>query len=63
MKRRSYKVEFFPLEEVVTEKQVDKERVEATLNRYARRGWRLAQVSICGQLGLICIFEEETETD
>ena len=59
MKRRSYKVEFFPIEEVLVEKQLDKERIEATLNRYAKRGWRLGQVALCGQLGLICVFEQE----
>ncbi|RZN38337.1 MAG: hypothetical protein EFT35_04925 [Methanophagales archaeon ANME-1-THS] len=55
----SYKVEFFPIEEVLVEKQVDRGRIEKTLNRYAKRGLRLAQVALCGQLGLICIFEQE----
>ena len=59
MKRSSYKVEFFPIDEIQIEKRLDKARIEATLNRYAKRGWQLGQVALCGQLGLICIFEQE----
>ncbi|MBE0517248.1 MAG: DUF4177 domain-containing protein [Methanophagales archaeon] len=59
MRRYSYKVEFFPIEEVQVEKEIDTERIEETLNSYAGRGWRLGQIALCGQLGLICVFEEE----
>jgi hypothetical protein len=54
-----YKVEFLPIEDVLVEKQLDAGRIEKTLNRYAKRGWRLGQFALCGQLGLICVFEQE----
>lgn len=61
MKRYSYKVEFFPIEEIQVEKEIDKGRIEETLNSNAGKGWRLQQTALCGQLGLICIFEQEED--
>jgi hypothetical protein len=56
---KKYKVVFFPIEEVQVEKEIDTERIEETLNRYAEEGWRLRQLDLCGELGLICVFEQE----
>lgn len=56
-----YKVEFFPIDEVQVEKGLNKEKIEATLNEYAANGWRLRETALCGQLGLICVFEEKEE--
>jgi len=58
MKGHKYKVEFFPIEEIQVEKEIDKGKIEETLNEYAENGWRLQQTALCGQLGLICIFEK-----
>ncbi|MDI6810190.1 MAG: DUF4177 domain-containing protein [archaeon] len=56
---KKYKVVFLPIEEVQVENKIDTERIEETLNRYAEKGWRLGQIALCGQRGLICVFEEE----
>jgi hypothetical protein len=61
MKRYSYKVEFFPIEELKIETGIRTANVEEHLNEYAARGWRLRETALCGQLGLICIFEREDE--
>jgi SOS response regulatory protein OraA/RecX len=53
-----YKVEFLPIEEEQGEKKIDKERIEEILNRYAENGWRLRQIDLCGNFGLICVFEK-----
>ena len=58
MRRYRYKVEFLPIEEEEGEKKIDKGKIEETLNEYAENGWRLQQTALCGQLGLICIFEK-----
>lgn len=59
MKGYKYKVEFFPIEEIqVVEKEIDEGKIEETLNKYAEKGWRLQQTALCGQLGLICVFEK-----
>ena len=52
-------MEFFPIEEVQVGKEIDTERIEETMDRYAEKGWRLGQIALCGQLGLICVFEQE----
>ena len=57
MRSYRYRVVFFPIEEIQVEKEIDKGRIEETLNRYAAKGWRLRQTALCGQLGLICVFE------
>jgi hypothetical protein len=61
MKRYTYTVEFFPIQALQVETGIDKEKIEAKLNEYAARGWRLRETALCGQLGLICIFEREEE--
>ena len=62
MKRYSYKVEFLPIEGEEGARRIDKTVIEATLNRYAEEGWRVWKIDICGNLGLVCVFErEETE--
>jgi hypothetical protein len=53
-----YKVEFLPIEEEQGEKKIDKERIEDILNRDAENGWRLWQIDLCGNFGLICVFEK-----
>ena len=58
MKDHKYKVEFFPIEEIQAEKEIDKGKIEETLNEYATKGWRLRETALCGQLGLICVFEK-----
>ena len=58
MKRYRYKVEFLPLEEEEGEKKIDKTIIEETLNEYAAKGWRLRQIALCGNLGLIYVFEK-----
>ncbi|RJS76122.1 DUF4177 domain-containing protein [Methanophagales archaeon] len=58
MKRCRYKVEFLPMEEEQGERRIDKERVEEILNKYAEDGWRLQQIDLCGNIGLICVFEK-----
>lgn len=58
MKSCKYKVEFFPINELKVDKGIDKERIEETLNKYATKGWRLRETALCGELGLICIFEK-----
>jgi hypothetical protein len=61
MKRYTYKVEFFPIKELQVETGIDKAKIEAKLNTYAAKGWRLRETALCGQLGFICIFEQEEE--
>jgi len=61
MKRYNYSVEFFPIEELKIETGIRTAQVEEHLNEYAARGWRLRDTALCGQLGLICIFEREEE--
>jgi hypothetical protein len=61
MKRYTYTVEFFPIQELQVETGIDKEKIEETLNKSAAKGWRLRETALCGQLGLICIFEREEE--
>jgi hypothetical protein len=63
MRSHKYKVEFFPIEEIQVEKEIDKARIEETLNSYAANGWRLRETALCGQLGLICIFEQEEDRE
>ncbi|HUV80031.1 MAG TPA: hypothetical protein VMW40_04305 [Candidatus Bathyarchaeia archaeon] len=58
MKGHKYKVEFFPIEKIQVKKEIDKGKIEETLNKYAEKGWRLRETALCGQLGLICIFEK-----
>ncbi len=58
MKGYKYKVEFFPIEEIQVKKEIDKGKIEETLNKYAEKGWRLRETALCGELGLICIFEK-----
>jgi len=58
MRGYRYKVEFLPLEEEEGEKRIDKGIIEATLNSYAADGWRLRQIALCGNLGLIYVFEK-----
>ena len=43
------------------EKRIDKGIIEATLNSYAADGWRLRQIALCGNLGLIYVFEQENK--
>lgn len=57
MKRYSYTVEFFPVEELKIEPGIDTASIAEKLNAHAARGWRLRETALCGQLGLICIFE------
>ena len=59
MKRYSYKVVFLPIEGEEGARQIDKAKIEATLNRYAEEGWRVWKIDICGNLGLVCVFERE----
>lgn len=59
MKRYSYKVEFLLIEGEEGARQIDKAKIEATLNRYAEEGWRVWKIDICGNLGLVCVFERE----
>jgi len=59
MKRYSYKVEFLPIECEEGARQIDKAEIEATLDRYAKEGWRVWKIDICGNLGLVCVFERE----
>jgi hypothetical protein len=59
MRRYRYKVEFLPIEEEQGEKKIDKAKIEETLNSYAAKGWRLRQIALCGNLGLIYVFERE----
>ncbi|KAF5412425.1 MAG: hypothetical protein C5S38_08370 [Candidatus Methanophagaceae archaeon] len=59
MKRYSYKVEFLPIEGEEGARRIDKTVIEATLNRYAEEGWRVWKIDICGNLGLVCVFERE----
>jgi hypothetical protein len=59
MKRYTYKVEFFPIQELQVETGIQTVKIEEQLNTYAARGWRLRETALCGQLGLICIFERE----
>lgn len=61
MKRYTYKVEFFPIKELQVETEINKPKIEETLNTYAASGWRLRETALCGQLGFICIFEREEE--
>jgi len=61
MRRYRYKVEFLPFEEEQGERKVDEQRIEDILNRYAENGWRLRQIDLCGNLGLICVFEVKEE--
>jgi hypothetical protein len=61
MKRYTYKVEFFPIQELQVETGIHTAKIEAKLNEYAARGWRLRETALCGQLGFICIFEREEE--
>lgn len=51
MKRPSYKVEFFPIEELKIGTGIHTANVEEHLNEYAARGWRLRETALCGQLG------------
>ena len=51
-------MEFLPIEEEQGERKIDKERIEEILNRYAENGWRLRQIDLCGNFGLICVFEK-----
>ncbi|MCW3130076.1 MAG: DUF4177 domain-containing protein [Methanophagales archaeon] len=46
------------MEEEQGERRIDKERVEEILNKYAEDGWRLQQIDLCGNIGLICVFEK-----
>jgi hypothetical protein len=59
MKRYSYKVEFLPIEGEEGARRIDKTVIEATLDRYAKEGWRVWKIDICGNLGLVCVFERE----
>jgi hypothetical protein len=52
-------VEFLPIEGEEGARQIDKAEIEATLNRYAEEGWRVWKIDICGNLGLVCVFERE----
>jgi hypothetical protein len=61
MKRYTYKVEFFPIKELQIETEINKTKIEETLNKFAANGWRLRETALCGQLGFICIFEREEE--
>jgi hypothetical protein len=61
MKRYTYRVEFFPIKELQIETEINKTKIEETLNKSAANGWRLRETALCGQLGLICIFEREDE--
>jgi len=61
MRRYRYKVEFLPFEEEQDERKIDKQQIEDILNRYAENGWRLRQIDLCGNLGLICVFEVKEE--
>jgi hypothetical protein len=61
MKRYSYTVEFFPIQELQIGTEINKTKIEETLNKFAANGWRLRETALCGQLGLICIFEREEE--
>lgn len=58
MRSYKYKVEFLPIEEEQGEKKIDKEKIEEILNSYAAKGWRLRQIALCGNLGLIYVFEK-----
>ena len=59
MKRYSYKVVFLPIEGEEGTRRIDKAKIEVTLNRYAEEGWRVWKIDICGNLGLVCVFERE----
>ncbi|MFV9677956.1 MAG: DUF4177 domain-containing protein [Methanosarcinales archaeon] len=59
MKRYSYKVVFLPIEGEEGARQIDKAKIEAILNRHAEEGWRVWKIDICGNLGLVCVFERE----
>jgi hypothetical protein len=59
MKRYTYTVEFFPIQELQAETGIHTSNIEAKLNEYAANGWRLRETALCGQLGFICIFERE----
>jgi hypothetical protein len=59
MKGYEYKVEFFPIGELKVGKEIDKEKLDETLNEYAANGWRLRETALCGELGFICVFERE----
>ncbi len=63
MRRYSYKVEFFPIDEIQVEKGLDKGRIEETLNSNAGKGWRLKETALCGEFGFICIFEKEEDRE
>lgn len=52
-------MEFLPIEGEEGARQIDKAKIEATLNRYAEEGWRVWKIDICGNLGLVCVFERE----
>jgi hypothetical protein len=59
MKGYEYKVEFFPIGELKVGKEIDKEKLDETLNEYAANGWRLRETALCGELGFICVFEKK----